>query len=390
VPTPDTVLAQLEAIANDWRSLAIVWHFVLFSFVGMLLAGWRPSVRAAACLLIAPLVSVSTVAWLAGNPFNGSVFLGIAAVLAGAAWRFPDTPVNAVSPAWVARGAVLVAFGAVYPHFLRTDSWPAYLYAAPLALLPCPTLSVVIGVTVMVSRLRAGIWGVTLLIAGLVYGIIGVFVLGVGLDYGLLIGTALLAAAVAQDRVLVSVYDELLERFIPVYDVVERHHIRVAAPAAVTLAAARDQDLFRVPLIRAIFRAREIVMRATPGPSVPQGLLAATQAMGWGILAETPGREVVVGAVTRPWEPNVSFRALPPGDFAAFAEPGFVKIAWTLRADPIDENSSVFRTETRAIATDDAARGRFRWYWAFASPGIAAIRWLSLRPLRRAAERRSC
>ena len=102
-----------------------------------------------------------------------------------------------------------------------------------------------------------------------------------------------------------------------------------------------------------------------------------------------PDRELVVGAVTKPWEPNVTFRALPPDEFAAFREPGFVKIAWTLRADPVDAESSIFRTETRAIATDAAARARFRRYWAFASPGIGLIRRLSLEPLRREAERRA-
>lgn len=35
--------------------------------------------------------------------------------------------------------------------------------------------------------------------------------------------------------------DELLDRFMPVYDVAGRHHIRVAAPATITLAA-RDMD----------------------------------------------------------------------------------------------------------------------------------------------------
>jgi hypothetical protein len=66
-----------------------------------------------------------------------------------------------------------------------------------------------------------------------------------------------------------------------------------------------------------------------------------------------------------------------------------VKIAWTLRADPVDGEASIFRTETRAIATDAIARARFRRYWAFASPGIALIRHLSLRPLQREAERRA-
>jgi hypothetical protein len=181
--------------------------------------------------------------------------------------------------------------------------------------------------------------------------------------------------------------DELLDRFMPRYEVVERHHIGVDAPAPVTLAAAREQDLLRLPLVHAIFRAREIALGATPDDrKLPPGVLAATLALGWGILAEVPDREVVVGAVTRPWEPDVTFHALPPEAFAAFSEPGFVKIAWTLRVDPIDEQSSIFRTETRAIATDAAARARFRRYWAFASPGIGLIRWLSLRPLKRDAE----
>jgi len=34
-------------------------------------------------------------------------------------------------------------------------------------------------------------------------------------------------------------------------------------------------------------------------------------------------------------------------------------------------------------------RARFRRYWAFASPGLALIRRLSLRPLKRDAERRA-
>jgi hypothetical protein len=184
--------------------------------------------------------------------------------------------------------------------------------------------------------------------------------------------------------------DELLDRFMPAYEIVERHRIAVAAPAAVTLAASREQDLLRLPLVSAIFRTREIVLGATPDDRPqPPGLLAATLALGWGILAEVPDRQIVVGAVTRPWEPNVTFHAIPPDEFAAFSTAGFVKIVWTLRADPVDDHASIFRTETRAIATDATARARFRRYWAFASPGIGLIRQLSLRPLKRDAERRA-
>jgi hypothetical protein len=182
--------------------------------------------------------------------------------------------------------------------------------------------------------------------------------------------------------------DELLEAFMPAYDVVERHCIRVEAPAAVTLAAAGEQDLFHLPLARIICKTRELVLGATPDDSHPRGLLAAVRSLGWGTLAEVPDREIVMGAVTKPWEANVTFRALPPREFTSFSEPGFVKIAWTLRADPVDDETSIFLTETRAVATDASARARFRRYWAFVSPGIALIRRVSLRPLKREAERR--
>ena len=184
--------------------------------------------------------------------------------------------------------------------------------------------------------------------------------------------------------------DPVLDRFMPVYEVRGRHHIRIAAPPAITLAAARDMDLLESPVVRAIIRTRELVLGATPDTRPrPHGLLAEVQALGWGVLADVPDRELVVGAVTQPWKANVVFRALPAEEFAAFAEPGYVKIAWTLRADPDGPAGSIFRSETRAIATDPSARARFRLYWSCLSPGIILIRRLMLRPLRAEAERRA-
>ena len=86
------------------------------------------------------------------------------------------------------------------------------------------------------------------------------------------------------------------------------------------------------------------------------------------MLAEVPDQQIVMGAVTHPWKANVAFQALPPDGFAAFNAPGYVKIVWTLRADPIGSNDSVFSTQTRAEATDAIARARFRCYWAFFPP----------------------
>jgi hypothetical protein len=184
--------------------------------------------------------------------------------------------------------------------------------------------------------------------------------------------------------------DLLLDQFMPVYDVVDRHRIRVNASTAATFAAACDMDLYESSVVRIIIKTRELLLGATPverGP--PRGLLADLQSLGWGVLADVPGCEVVVGAVTRPWEANVTFRSLPPDRFLAFSESDYVKIAWTLRVDSVSATESILRTETRAIATDPCARTKFRCYWAFLSPGIRLIRWASFGPVRREAERRA-
>jgi hypothetical protein len=93
--------------------------------------------------------------------------------------------------------AMLMVFGWTYPHFLERNPWTAYLYAAPMGLLPCPTLATVIGATVMLDFLDSTRWTASVAIAGLVYAAIGVLRLEVSLDYGLLAGAALVLGALA-------------------------------------------------------------------------------------------------------------------------------------------------------------------------------------------------
>jgi hypothetical protein len=182
--------------------------------------------------------------------------------------------------------------------------------------------------------------------------------------------------------------DTLLDEFMPSYEVAERHSVRVHAPADVVLRAAKQVKLEDSPLVWAIFRMRELALGADAAPTPqPAGLADQMLALGWRVLHETPGREIVVGAVTQPWLANVVFRGLSPDEFKAFHEPDFVKIAWTLRADPVGPAESVFRTETRVVTTDPGARDRFRWYWARFSPGIVLIRWMMLRQVKAEAER---
>jgi len=182
--------------------------------------------------------------------------------------------------------------------------------------------------------------------------------------------------------------DPLLDRFIPDYEVAVRHQTRVTAPAEITFPAACALDLRQSAIVQAIFRGRELLLGVRPESELPpEPLLNWAQALGWRVLAQIPGREIVLGAATRPWESKVVFRPLDPDGFADFNEPGYVKIVWTIVADPAGANQSVVRTETRVTTTDPASRARFRRYWAFLSPGMILIRFAALRMVKKEAER---
>ena len=181
----------------------------------------------------------------------------------------------------------------------------------------------------------------------------------------------------------------LLDRFIPDPEVIEHHQIAIDAPADVVVSTATHMRLLDSPSIRAIFKLRELAMGGTPDRRPhPEPLLEQMRSIGWVVLAERAGREVVLGAATQPWLAAPVFRPIPADQFVAFSEPGFVKITWTLRADPIDDTHSVFHTETRVSTTDGEARDRFRKYWSYVAPGVALIRLLLLQPLKHEAERR--
>ena len=197
MPGSAAILNMAETIANEWRSLAITWHLALAAAALALVAGARPSNRIAGALLAAPFASVSALAWASGNPFNGTIFGLLVVVLAATATRSSAHPVRfaPVTTAW--SGMMLIAFGSTYPHFLHADSWATFLYAAPFGLIPCPTLTVVIGFTLMLNLLESTRWSLVVAAAGVLYGAIGVFTLGVTLDYGLLAGALVLIGVVA-------------------------------------------------------------------------------------------------------------------------------------------------------------------------------------------------
>ena len=84
----------------------------------------------------------------------------------------------------------------------------------------------------------------------------------------------------------------VLDAFMPGYEVRERHHIRVEAPAEVTMAAAHDISFNDSPMVRLIFGLRALPGRlsgTSAPPVVRRSMIEEVRALGWKELAEEEG-----------------------------------------------------------------------------------------------------
>jgi hypothetical protein len=192
IPTLD-ILETAGKVANSWRCVAAGWHAAFLVVAIVVSCGVRASERTAALLLTLPVVSVSLINWWDGNPFNALVFMLLAQAMAGLATTFGMRQV-ALDDKFRNRaaGLALVVFGLSYPHFLVADSWLSYLYAAPFGLIPCPTVAVTTGVSLLLGAFRSRAWAILVSGLALAYGVSGVVVLHVWIDVFLIAGGVLL------------------------------------------------------------------------------------------------------------------------------------------------------------------------------------------------------
>jgi hypothetical protein len=202
MPGPEEILAGLTAIANQATGVAIAWHVGIAVALVALAAGWRPAERTARALIAVPLGSVAALAFAFGNPFNGLMFAAGAIALVALALLCRSKPrVSRAGSFTSVIGVTAIGFGWVYPHFLE-GAPSAYLYAAPVGLVPCPTLAVAVGFALLGGGLGARAWSLTLAGLGLFYGLFGVLRLGVYLDVGLVVCAGALAAVALRSRVV--------------------------------------------------------------------------------------------------------------------------------------------------------------------------------------------
>jgi hypothetical protein len=197
MPRTGDILDGLSAIANQATGVAIAWHMLIATALVAIVSGWRPPPRTARLLIGIPLASVAVVAIAFANPFNGLVFTASVLAMTALAIRGDRRPVWRGS-AWTrALGLVMIAFAWVYPHFLEGPPID-YLYAAPVGLVPCPTLAVAIGFALLGNGLGSRAWALTLAAIGLSYGLFGVLRLGVFVDIPLAVGAIALVVAELQ------------------------------------------------------------------------------------------------------------------------------------------------------------------------------------------------
>jgi hypothetical protein len=169
----------------------------------------------------------------------------------------------------------------------------------------------------------------------------------------------------------------LIDQVLPVRDADIAVHVVVEAPPRVTWVAARDLDFLTVhtPLLDAAMWVRGLPDRVTGrAVEVPPRLTLATGGLpGWFVIGTTDAREIAFGAVGRFWTPTIEWHPVDPQDFAAFAEPGWGRIACSFITVPYGPGRTMLTYECRTATTDADSRRRFLRYWWLIRPFVAHI-----------------
>lgn len=209
MPTPQEILIGLSGLANQWAWLAVLWHLVLALVLwAVITKRWSATTRVQMIGSALPLLSVSTLAWTASNPFNGSVFALTGLLVLGIALRTRPISSCATDSRWQqVCGGLSLAFAWFYPHFLA-NPW-AYLIASPFGIVPCPTLAALLGLGLVLNFFGSRAWATLLGVVGLFYGAFGVLRLGVTLDIPLIavsLVTLVVTVAPVQHRATVKTF----------------------------------------------------------------------------------------------------------------------------------------------------------------------------------------
>jgi hypothetical protein len=208
-----------------------------------------------------------------------------------------------------------------------------------------------------------------------------------------------IGASLPSKEIRVAAPRTQLDQFVPAYQFNEFHSVRIAASRDKVYAALKQVNAEEVLFFHTLVWLRRLGRPGpesilNPPPNMP--LLEVATKTSFILLAEEPGREIVMGtlvAAPRGWRPRgertpESFKAL-----VASQQPGFVPAAMNFRLEECDaptrrdaEPCTLLTTETCIYATDSSSRRAFARYWRVIYPGSSLIRRMWLRAIKKRAE----
>ncbi len=103
----------------------------------------------------------------------------------------------------------------------------------------------------------------------------------------------------------------LIDEYLPIYDVRDRHDVEVHAPVERIYGAVRAMDISEARVTRLLFRLRGL-------PSPPRFTLDDFLKMRFILLGERTDEELLLGLVGKFWTPAGELRLLTRGEFKNF------------------------------------------------------------------------
>lgn len=160
----------------------------------------------------------------------------------------------------------------------------------------------------------------------------------------------------------------------------EIHSLESSADTARVFEAFKQVTFGELKIYSLLMSVRERALGRKPAVVTPNAPILETLASsGFVPLGERPGREVVMGLIMH--VDSLRGRRATAEQFRDFCAPGWVKVAFNLRADPSPSGLTVISTQTRILGCGHAESTAFGRYWRFVYPGSALIRWMWLRTI---------
>jgi len=182
----------------------------------------------------------------------------------------------------------------------------------------------------------------------------------------------------------------LIDDVLPTYQVAEHHELLVPIPPARAYAAIWEADLAGSLIVKALLALRTVpaLLSAPTSFRFPASPVTLREILrhGFHLLAEEPGREVVLGVAGRFWQLTGNVAPTDPADFRKPLPPGMARAAWNFVVSERGRDSSLLATETRVFCADDASLRSFRRYRLVVGPLSGLIRSRMLRSIRAVAQ----